>query len=84
MIIQMKNKRRVGGLPLGAPPSPMSIFSINCRGSGNASTIREIPDFIRNFAPSVFCILETQISRTMVEALDATLGYDIAFAVHIN
>ncbi|KAK8451750.1 hypothetical protein SEVIR_6G260350v4 [Setaria viridis] len=59
----------------------MSLFSLNCRGAGNASTVRELRDFITKFAPSILCILETQISKIRVEALAGTLGFDRAFAV---
>lgn len=58
----------------------MSLFSLNCR-VGNASTVRELRDFITKFAPSILCILETQISKICVEALAGTLGFDRAFAV---
>jgi hypothetical protein len=59
----------------------MSLFSVNCRGAGNASTVRELRDFVIKFSPSIFCILETQISKARAESLAGTLGYDRAYAV---
>jgi hypothetical protein len=59
----------------------MSHFSVNCRGVGNVSIIRELCYFVVEFAPSVLCIHETQISRSHVEALASTFGFDQAFAV---
>jgi exonuclease III len=59
----------------------MSLFSVNCRGVGNASTVRELKDFVVKFAPSILCIQETQISRTHLEALASTFGFDHAFAI---
>jgi exonuclease III len=59
----------------------MSLFSVNCRRVGNALTVRELKDFVVKFYPSILCIQETQISRTRVEALASTFGFDNAFAV---
>jgi hypothetical protein len=59
----------------------MSIHCLNCRGGGNASTVRELRDFVTKFAPAIFCILETQISKSRAEVLSNSLGYDRAFAV---
>jgi exonuclease III len=52
-----------------------------CQGVGNASTVQEPRDFVVKFAPSILCIQETQISRTHVEALASTFGFNHAFAV---
>mgnify|MGYP005831526969 CR=1 FL=1 len=35
----------------------------------------------RQFAPSILCILETQIEGTRVESLSSTLNFDNSFAV---
>jgi hypothetical protein len=59
----------------------MSIFSLNYRGAGSASTVKEHCYFIIKFAPAVFCIVEIQINRSRVEGLASTLGYDHAFVV---
>jgi exonuclease III len=59
----------------------MSLFSVNCRGVGNASTVQELRDFVTKFAPSILCIQETQISSSRVEALARTFGFDHSFAV---
>jgi hypothetical protein len=47
----------------------MSIYSLNYQGAGNASTVREFRDFVTKFAPSILCILETQISKTVLNLL---------------
>jgi hypothetical protein len=59
----------------------MSLFSVNCRGAGNASTVRELRDFVNKFAPSILCIQDTQISKNRVESLASSLGFDQAYAV---
>jgi exonuclease III len=59
----------------------MSCATWNCRGLDNATTVKELRDFAKSFAPSVLCVLETQVHRTRVEGLRHTLGYDNAFAV---
>jgi exonuclease III len=59
----------------------MSTFLWNCRGLGNAATVQELRDFAREFAPSILCVVETQIHKSRVESLAGTLGYDNAFAV---
>ena len=59
----------------------MSCFSWNCRGLGNAATVKELCDFAKSVAPSVLCVLETQVHKARVEGLKGTLGFDNAFAV---
>jgi len=59
----------------------MSCFSWNCRGLGNAATVKELRDFAKSVAPSVLCVLETQVHRTPAEGLKGTLGFNNAFAV---
>lgn len=59
----------------------MSCISWNCRGLGNAATVKELRDIVKKYAPSVMCVLETQIHITRVEGLKKTLGFDNAFAV---
>jgi hypothetical protein len=72
---------RIGGLQLGAPTRSMSVYLWNCRGLGNDATVRELRDFTRECAPSVLCVVETQIHKSRVEILASTLGYDNAFDV---
>ena len=60
----------------------MSLFCWNCRGIGKAATVRELRDFARQFAPSVLCIIETQIEGKRVENLVESLGYNKSFAVN--
>jgi exonuclease III len=59
----------------------MSIMSLNCRGAGMAGTIREIRDLVQTHAPSILCIVETQLHRSRVEGLARMLGFDKAFVV---
>jgi exonuclease III len=48
---------------------------------GNAATVKELRDFARRVAPTVLCVLETQVHKSRVEGLSSTLGYDRSFAV---
>jgi hypothetical protein len=59
----------------------MSTLFWNCRGLGNDATVRELRDLVKEFAPSILCVAETQIHKCRVENLASTLGYDNAFAV---
>ena len=59
----------------------MSCLSWNCRGLGNASTVKELRDLAKKVAPTVLCVLETQVHKARVEGLKNTLEYDNAFAV---
>jgi len=59
----------------------MSCLSWNCRGLGNAATVKELREIAKRFAQSVLCVLETQVHKARVEGLKSTLGYDNAFAV---
>ena len=60
----------------------MSLFCWNCRGIGKAAIVRELRDFARHLAPSIICILETQIEGKRVENLVESLGYNKSFAVN--
>ena len=62
----------------------MSCLSWNCRGLGNAATVKELREFTKSVAPTVLCVLETQVHKSWVEGLKKTLGYDNAFAVSSN
>ena len=59
----------------------MSCASWNSRGLGNPTTVKELRDFARKYAPTVLCVQETQVHKSRVEGLSHTLGYDHAFAV---
>ena len=48
---------------------------------GNAATIGELRHLAKKYAPTVLCVLETQIHKSRVELLKGTLGYDNSFAV---
>ena len=59
----------------------MRTMCWNCRGIGNPATVRELRDLVEASAPSVLCIVETQIAKNRVEGLAASLGFDSSFAV---
>ena len=59
----------------------MSCLSWNCRGLGNATTVKELRDLVKRFAPYVLCVQETQVHKSRVESLKKTLGFDHAFGV---
>ncbi|CAN6305188.1 unnamed protein product [Urochloa humidicola] len=59
----------------------MRCITWNCRGLGNAATVKEIREIAKKFVPIVLCIVETQVNKACVEGLKGTLGYDNAFAV---
>ena len=59
----------------------MSCITWNCRGLGNAATVKELREIAKKFAPTVLCVVETQVNKARVEGLKGTLGYDNVFAV---
>ena len=59
----------------------MSPLCWNCGGLGKSATVREIRDFANKFAPTLLCIVETQIDGTRVEALAGSFGYDNGYAI---
>jgi len=59
----------------------MSCLSWNCRGLGNAATVKELRELAKKFAPSVLCVLETQVHKSRVEGLKRSLGFDNSFVV---
>jgi exonuclease III len=54
----------------------MSIISLNCRGVGKNPTVRDLRTMARRFAPTVLCLLETQVQKRRAENLTCTLGFD--------
>ena len=44
--------------------------------------VHELRDFALKFAPTVLCIVETQISGVRVEAFASTLGFDNSYVVN--
>ena len=56
----------------------------NCRGAGKAATVREVCDFANKFAPTLLCIVETQLEGSRVEDLAGSFGYDNGSAVNSN
>jgi exonuclease III len=59
----------------------MSCASWNGRGVGSAATIKELHDFAKTYAPTILCVVETQVHKARAEGLRHTLGYDRAFVV---
>jgi hypothetical protein len=59
----------------------MSLLVWNCRGAGKPATVRELRDMTRQHAPSILCILETQIEGSRVESLAGSLDFNKSFAV---
>ena len=43
--------------------------------------VRELRDFARKFAPTLLCIVETQLEGSRVEVLAGTLGDDNVYVV---
>lgn len=62
----------------------MSCLSWNCRGLGNAATVKELRELAKRVAPTVLCVQETQVHKARVEGLKSTLGFDNSFAVSSN
>ena len=62
----------------------MSCIKWNCRGLGNAATVKELREIAKKCAPTVLCVIETQVNKARVEGLKGTLGYDNAFVVSIS
>ena len=60
----------------------MSLLCWNCRGAGKPATVRELRDLTRQLAPSVLCIVETQIEGSRVENLAGSLVFKNSFAVN--
>jgi hypothetical protein len=44
-------------------------------------TVRELRELAGRFAPSVLCVVETQLNKKHVESLARSLGFDKGFAV---
>ena len=60
---------------------PNECFLFELPRVGNAATVQELRDFARMLAPTLLCIVETQIEGSRVENLPSTLGYDNVYAV---
>ena len=59
----------------------MNTLFWNCRGAGGAATVREIRELANKTAPTILCIIETQIDKGRVEAMKGDLGFDCSFAI---
>ena len=40
--------------------------------------MKELREIAKKFAPTVLCVVETQVNKARVEGLNGTLGYDNA------
>ena len=59
----------------------MSLLCWNCRGAGKPAAVRELRELTKQYAPSVLCILETQIEGIRAENMVGSLGFNKIFAV---
>lgn len=59
----------------------MNILCWNCRGLGDPAIVRELCNIARDCAPTVLCVVETQIAKDRMEGLAGSLGYDSAYGV---
>ena len=59
----------------------MNCLSLNCRGLGNPSTVRELRKVVRQEGPSLLFVMETKIKGKRVEDLRHVLGFSGCFAV---
>lgn len=59
----------------------MSVLTLNCRGVGGDTTVRELRRLARRERPDFLCIVETHVSKERVEALPTALGYDRCYAL---
>ena len=59
----------------------MRTLCWNCRGIGDPETVRELRDLVEASAPSVLCIVETQLAKYRVEGLASRLGFSSSFGV---
>ena len=59
----------------------MNCLSLNCRGLGNPSTVRELRKVVKQEGPSLLFVMETKIRGKRVEDLKHVLGFSGCFAV---
>src|SRR4051812_9006406 len=59
----------------------MSVICWNFRGLGTPATVREVRDLTNKHAPSVLCLVETQLQKARAELLCQSLGFNKTFAV---
>ena len=62
----------------------MSCLSVNCRGLGNPTTIRELRNIVKQEGPCLLFVMETKISGDRVKSLRTSLGFAGCFAVDSN
>ncbi|KAL9661153.1 hypothetical protein QQ045_025975 [Rhodiola kirilowii] len=59
----------------------MIVLCWNCRGMGNARTVRALKDAIDSHHPQVVCLIETKLHHVRWEWLRVKLGYRNCFVV---
>ena len=59
----------------------MSLLCWNYRGAGKPAAVQELHELTKQYAPSVLCILETQIEGSRVENMAGSLGFNKSYAV---
>ena len=59
----------------------MRALCWNCRGIGDPASVRELRNLVEASAPSVLCIVETQLAKYRVEGLASRLGFSSSFGV---
>jgi exonuclease III len=56
-------------------------MSLNCRGLRGALTFYELRDLVKEYAPNMLCLQETQLPNNRVEGLARSLGFPNVFVV---
>ena len=46
--------------------------------------MKELRDLVKQVAPTVLCVLETQVHKARVESLKGTLGYEIPLLLAVQ
>jgi exonuclease III len=59
----------------------MNCLFWNCRGAGDAATVKEIKNLVLQYAPRVLCLVETQLDKSRLANLARPFGYDNCYAV---
>lgn len=59
----------------------MRTMCWNCRMIGNLMTVCELRDLMEVCAPSILCLVETQLAKDRVEGLAGSLGFSSRFVV---
>jgi hypothetical protein len=60
----------------------MKLLSLNCRGLGNPETVQELHDLVKQEAPQVVFLMETQLEVGSMEWIRVKLGFAGSLAVN--